>query len=179
MGGGGSNKVKETAHEKELARIATEQWHRYETTFKPLEDEWIASITGDTGNDKANIAGTVAGNIGTQYDEAQAQSDRADLADGMNVGSGTFKRGMSRAEDTGKALSRANVGVDAHQTGQIANAINVGRGQAAEAQGSMADVARGAVSDTIKSSTNKYLRQQDTNAAIGTTAGMLTREVQT
>lgn len=178
MGGGGDNEIKETAHEKELARIATEQWERYETTFKPLEDEWIAGITADTTNDKANIGGMVAGKIGQKYDEAQAGEDRGALASGMNVDSGTFKRGLSRAEDTGKALTRANIGVDTHQIGQISNAINVGRGQAAQAQGSLTDVAGSAVSDSIKDSTNKYMRRQETGTAIGTVAGMGVRSLE-
>ena len=178
MGGGGSNKVKETAHEKELARIATEQWARYETTFKPLEDEWIAGITADTSNDKANIGGMVAGKIGQKYDEAQAMSDKSDLASGMNVNSGTFKRGLSRSEDTGKALTRANIGVDTRQVGEISNAISVGRGQAAQAQDSLTDVANQATSEAMKDSANKYLNRTETGAAIGTVAGTTTRTVE-
>jgi len=173
--GGGDNEIKETSQEKELARIATEQWDRYETTFRPLEDRWIADITNSTLPDKADVGGVVAGKIGSQYDAAQADIDRKQLARGTNVDSGTFKRGLSRAEDTGKALSRANVGVDANQTAQIFNAIKVGRGQSADAQRSMSDVASKALSDTIKDSRNAYIRDQETGAAISTVAGAGTR----
>jgi len=178
MGGKGSNEVKETAHEKELARIATEQWERYETTFKPLEDEWIAGITADTTNDKANIGGMVAGKIGQQYDEAQAAKDKGDLASGMNVNSGTFKQGLSRGEDTGKALTRTNIGVDTRQVGEISNAINVGRGQASQAQASLTDVANQATTEAMKDSRNKYLSRQETGTAIGTVAGMGVRTLE-
>lgn len=172
---GGSNEVKETSQEKELARIATEQWDRYETTFRPLEDKWISDITSSTLHDKANVGGIVAGKIGSQYDAAQADIDRKQLARGTNVDSGTFKRSLSRGDDTAKALSRTNVGVDANQTAQISNAIKVGRGQAADAQRSMSDIASKALSDTITDSRNNYILNQETGAAISTVAGAGTR----
>lgn len=177
-GGGGSKESKETAQEYELARIATEQWERYETTFRPLEDKWIGDITSSTLHDKANVGGIVAGKIGAQYDAAQSNLDRKQLAQGTNVDSGTFKRSLSRGDDTAKALSRANVGVDSNQTAQISSAINVGRGQAADAQRSMSDVASKALSDTITDSRNDYIRGQETGAAISTVAGAGTRMLQ-
>ncbi len=175
-GGGGSNEVPETSHEKELARIATEQWARYESEFKPLENEWISKITADPTSTKESVQAKVAGDIGNRYNEAQAERDEQALAHGVNVNSGTFKQGLSRGEDVGKGLSRANLGVTAHKTGELMNAINIGRGQAADAQGSLTDVATQATRDTIRDKTADFQRGQDTEAAIGTGAGMLTRQ---
>ena len=177
-GGGGDNEVKETSQEKELARIATEQWARYEETFKPLENEWINDITSDSTNDKATVRGDVAGQIGSQYDAAQQGADSENLEMGINVSSGAFKDSHSRGEDIGKSLTRANTAVDASKTGQLMGAINVGRGQAADAQASMTDIAEGSVRDTIGDSKLEVQSRQDTGSAISTTAGMLTRESQ-
>jgi hypothetical protein len=177
-GGGGDNEVKETSHEKELARIATEQWARYENTFKPLENKWIADLTSDSANDKANVRGEVAGQIGSQYDTAQQDVDAGNLAAGTNVSSGRFLDSHSRGEDIGKALTRTNLAVDADKTGQLMGAINVGRGQAAEAQASMTDVANTAVRDTIGDSRLEAQSRQDTGSAVSSAAGMLTRGMQ-
>lgn len=175
-GGGGSNEVPETSQEKALARIATEQWARYEETFKPLEDKWIENITADPANTKASVRADVAGDIGSRYDEAQTANDKGALAAGVNVNSGAFKQSLSRGEDVGKGLSRANLGVTANKTGELMNAISIGRGQAADGQSSMTDVARLAVRDTISKKTRDFQDGQDTEAAIGTGAGMLTRQ---
>lgn len=175
MGGGGDTEVKETSQEKELARIATEEWARYEETFKPLEDEWLSGITADSTNDKAKVGGVVAGEVANQYDYAQTASDDNALASGENVNSGGFKKGLSRAEDTGIALTRANLGVDASKTSKLMNAINVGRGQASEAQSTLTDVAGDAASDTINDTTRKWQSSNDTGTAVGTATGMLTR----
>jgi len=174
-GGGGDNEVKETSYEKELARVATEQWARYEETFKPLENEWINNVTGDTTSSKQSLAGDVAGQIGTEYDGAQQEMDSGNMAAGTNVSSGKFKESYSRGEDIGKGLTRSNFGVDANQTGQMMDIIRVGRGQAADAQSSMTDIANRSVTDTIGDARTSAQSRADTGSAVSATAGMLTR----
>ena len=174
-GGGGDTEVKETAYEKEIARIATEEWARAEEVFKPLEDKWIAGVVADPAAEKEKISGVVAGRVGTEYDEAQAELDKQRLASGMDVGSGTFKRSLSRGEDVGKAVSRGKIGVTAGKTGKLMSAINIGRGQATEAQASMSDIARQSTEDAMRSTRDKYIASRETGEMIGTGVGMLTR----
>lgn len=175
-GGGGDTEIKETEQEKELARIATEEWQRYQDTFVPLENEWIEDVTQDPAADKERIAGITAGRVGSQYDQAQAEIDDKALAAGTNVNSGMFKRQLNRGGDVGEAVARGNVGVDAKKTGELMGAIQTGRGQQASAQASLADVANQSVQDAMQSSTNKYINSRETGNLVGTGAGMLTRK---
>lgn len=175
MCGGGDGEIKETAHEKELARIATEQWERFETELKPFEDEMIAKIGQNMPAAQENIRGRVASQVGSQYDEAQSKSDEAALARGTDVSSGTFKRSLSRGDAVGKGMATGNMLVNQKEVSDLSNAISMGRGQAAQAQSSITELAGDATNKAINDSTLDYRDRKDTSVALGTGAGMLTR----
>lgn len=44
MGGGGDNKIEETEEQRELQRIAMEQWNDYQINMIPLENEYIKDV---------------------------------------------------------------------------------------------------------------------------------------
>ena len=44
MGGGGDNKIEETEEQRELERIALEQWNDYQLNMIPLENEYIKDV---------------------------------------------------------------------------------------------------------------------------------------
>ena len=44
MGGGGDNRIEETEEQRELQKIAAEQWNDYQLNMIPLENEYIKDV---------------------------------------------------------------------------------------------------------------------------------------
>lgn len=58
MGGGGSNKIDETPEQRELARIAAEQYQYYESQLMPVRNEYIDEmLDGNNTQNYERLAG--------------------------------------------------------------------------------------------------------------------------
>lgn len=180
MGGKGSNEIKETAAEKELARISMEQWGRYASEMRPFENKWLADIQKDTGAQKAQAAGEVNALLGGEFDAQRHALSRENLAGGVNANSARFKAGFAdpaQAKATGLATASVKQAVDDRQLGRKMAAVSVGRGEAAQAQTGLSDLASQAARTEIDKEQNRFLTRASIGAGIGTAAGMATRSV--
>ena len=150
---GGGGEIKETSHEKELARISQEQWNQYKTRFRPFENEWISNIRTDQ-NDQAQIAGQVNAGVGREFDKIQKTAKAQQFSAGMDPSSGRFKAVMGglsskRGETAGRAKSAASQAVDDQTYQGLQQAVAMGRGQSAEATRDMTSLAYDATGKAI------------------------------
>lgn len=131
-----------------LQAETTNQWaaedrSRYQSTFLPLQDKFIADATGyDTpGRRSAESAAAIA-DVGLQSRLAAGTRQRGAMAMGLNPMSGRFQN-MEAKAGSDVALAAAGAGnlarknVEATGRGLVANAINLGQGLAVNPGSSM------------------------------------------
>lgn len=175
-GGGGDAEIKETAEEQELAKIAAEQWNEYQSRFVPMENEFIEDVQ-QTGDDFAYAEGIGTNQVQGESSDAVKQYRDTLNKSGAQPGSGKGIGLMSTlAANTGRA--GANVEMDAHNSvddlhnrGLMA-AVQMGRGQAADAQLGLQKVASDASRKSINDAGNRFTERAGRQQAIGSAAGM-------
>lgn len=177
--GGGGGEVKETAEEREIARIATEQWNDYQTRFIPVENAYMdkARITDE---DTDFLQGEAAKAVQGEYSKAEQRLMTQFGLSGAAPGSGKFGAGMA-ALDAGRG---AQLGLSVAQTGEQAkdlhaeglqSMIAMGRGQAHNAQLGLGQNAALAAGNAINNAANRQYGRAATGQALGTAAGMAAR----
>lgn len=167
-GGGGSNEIKETSQEKAAAEIAMKEWNRYQDIYVPLENAWMDDIRV-TAEEKAKIAGEAGGMVTKRYDDAQASLSAP--------GSGKFNSNLTtlnveRGKTAGRSMATASQLADDQHYAGLQAAVNVGRGQATDAQLGMSDLAAQSVKDATSDAVADWRSRDDTLSAIGGVAGM-------
>jgi hypothetical protein len=238
MGGGSGDSVKETPLEKEQSKVALEQWSDYQTRFVPVENRFIADVTGiDTGaiasayaiqkkaeSARANAESAIARleDKGTrkaynnakqriaEYEKAkteaeaatkslqgvkersdalwdnrkatvrgQTNADLAQRAAGVpltNPNSGAIKTGM-RAQTVGKVLGKGMVGanqaVDQQKVAGMQAVIDMGRGQATEANLGFGQLAQQSADSAIEKSARDMQTKKFWGDTVGSVGGVV------
>lgn len=174
---GKSNKVKETAYEKELATIYKEQWDYYETNIVPVENQVIDDAKAS--NDGSVYQGiSDDANLGYQRSFAQSADNAATnmAANGIDPSSGKFKQTLSSMSDneasvSSDAIARSQVAGQERFIDKTSNVMAMGQGQAQESVASLNDIAINSQRKAISDASNASQSKADTLSAIGMAAG--------
>ncbi|MEZ9681901.1 hypothetical protein AB4306_18290 [Vibrio splendidus] len=154
-----NDEQKETKYQKELAKVAANQWNDYQDTFVPVENEYIrrTKSMGDKSQyDK--VSGNVNTSFNSSYDEAGKQVDRGLAAAGVNPASGKASGAQTNLieDKLGKENQTTSAGqhnATQRYTGNMKNVVAIGKGQEAQATAGLQDISaasgRKASSDAI------------------------------
>lgn len=120
------------------AGYAKEDRDRYNTVFKPVEDQFIKEATNYASPEKqAEAAATAKADVATAIAGAKGQAQRSSAAMGINPASGRYA-GIDRAGELGGALATAGAANTARTAVQDkglalkADVANLGRGLPAQ-----------------------------------------------
>ncbi|WJT09290.1 hypothetical protein [Vibrio harveyi] len=146
-GGGGDNEVKETSYQKELARVASQEWNRNQDVFVPLQNQYIEyshSMGEKPFYDK--VADDTSLAFTSKYGEAQKQANKRLAAAGVDPTSGKAQAVnneliQDKLGNENQATSQGQQDQTTAYTGNLANVAAMGRGQQTQAVNSLQDVA--------------------------------------
>jgi hypothetical protein len=177
MGGGGDNKIEETAEQRAQADVAMMQWKDYLSKYRPFEDAFMEDVDRmNTGQQYNQVAGLAAVPVESQFSTAVRDTSRAMVSGGLNPNSGSFKSNLSkldRAKSTTKAdnMNQAQVGQQNRYVSGISNIVRMGQGQETEAVQGYGDLAtnsaRKAGNDANIALNNRRDNQQLAGAVVG------------
>lgn len=177
MGGGGDNKIEETAEQRAQADVAMMQWKDYLNKYRPFEDAFMEDVDRmNTGQQYNQVAGLAAVPVESQFSTAVRDTSRAMVGGGLNPNSGAFKSNLSkldRAKSTTKAdnMNQAQVGQQNRYVSGISNIVRMGQGQETEAVQGYGDLAtnsaRKAGNDANIALNNRRDNQQLAGAVVG------------
>ena len=177
MGGGGDNKIEETAEQRAQADVAMMQWKDYLNKYRPFEDAFMEDVDRmNTGQQYNQVAGLAAVPVESQFSTAVRDTSRAMVSGGLNPNSGSFKSNLSkldRAKSTTKAdnMNQAQVGQQNRYVSGISNIVRMGQGQETEAVQGYGDLAtnsaRKAGNDANIALNNRRDNQQLAGAVVG------------
>lgn len=178
---GGDNRIEETADQKEFARIASERWSNYKSTFVPAENKFIGEML-DYDNPARMESATRAASAAVQDSAADVWQERAGAMtrSAIDPGSGTFQSAItdhaaSTAAIETNVVNRTEQAVQDQRVQGMKNIVAMGNGQSAEALRGMGDIANRSASEAADSALRKDNRRASTHEAIGTVAGGATR----
>lgn len=158
-----SNEVQETAQEKALARVAAEQWNDYQSKYKPFENSYMKDVMADTAGREAKVSGMV------NADVAQKMTQKA--IDPNRAGSLGNKAAMDKASAMSKGQVAGTQAVKDQQTGAMQTLIDMGRGQATQAQQGMSTLAANATNTAISDASIRQQNRAATGNLIGSAIG--------
>jgi len=176
MGKKSKNRVKETPFEREAARIAAEEWNRYQQVFVPLENEFIQQI--QIGPQDYQFAqGLAAGENRQQFSQAQRGLETQLAAGGVNPNSGRFQGAISdlntaQGQSAAAGVTQANVDTRRRQIRGLNAAIGMGRGQAVQADLGFRRQAAAESQRAISDAQLAFQKNAATQGAVGTAAGL-------
>lgn len=178
MGKSKSPDVKETPYQKELAGIAAEKWQTYQEKYKPIEDAYMAKVDDMGAQWQTDMAqGSANKSIQESFASAGNQVDGSNFARGINPNSGKGMSDMASvasAEGAAGATSAVNAQQnqkDRHVRG-IKSVVDMGQGQAIDAQQGLTEAANRSASLAASEAQNKSQSHKDTMDGVGTVAGM-------
>ena len=103
MGGGGSTKIKDTAAQKSLARIAAQRFNLYQQYFVPLENQFISDVQAlKEPSNFENVASFVNAIQQPEFQEQRRQLTQQAFQQGVDPTSGQF---VGRQELLSQVLS--------------------------------------------------------------------------
>ena len=177
-GGGGSTKIKDTAAQKSLARIAAQRFNLYQQYFVPLENQFISDVQAlkDPSNFE-NVASFVNAIQQPEFQEQRRQLTQQAFQQGVDPTSGQF---VGRQELLSQAQARGlGVGTAEGMSGQVdryyqglQNIIALGEGQAGQAMSGLGDVGKIAQQRAQAEAKTQFAKAQTVPAAIGTGVGL-------
>lgn len=176
-GGGGSNTVKDTPEQRQLAQVAAEKWNFAQEKLAPLENAYMESV-GDMTSD-ANMS-YIAGR--TMQSQQQAVSDASEQVGlqlgqaGIDPSSGRFQLAMNDialggASAGGETLGRAQFEQENQQVQGLQNIVAIGQGQAGQAQAGLSGVAAQSAQDAQQTAANRFNRRSANLQLLGQVAG--------
>ena len=177
-GGGGDNEIKETAEQRELAKIAMERWDYAQKEFAPFQQKYMDKVEGlNSTGAYQGAAGRAGQGYAREFGKAGQQAQRTLTAQGVDPTSGKFSATMG-ALDADQAAATAD-GVSRTQTTQsdryvagLENIVAMGQGKATSAQAGLGDVARASGQDAAQKAETAFRNRSDNRSMVGTTLGM-------
>lgn len=172
-GGGGGNEVKETSYQKELAKVAADEWNRYQDVFVPIENQYIEKVNSMGEEPKyKQVAGDVGLNYQSNFQKARATTSKNMAAAGIDPTSGksaSAQNELVQSQLTGEnqAASQGQHDTTAAYTGNMSNVVASGRGQKTQAVNSLQDIAVASGSKARSEAYNKASEVSIPGAALG------------
>lgn len=163
---GGGSEVKETAYEKELAKVAQKELAAYKEDIIPFRNKWIDDVTRDTGALEDMVSGQVNADVAQK--RATALPAGVDPTSGM---ASSKKSALAVGNVGAKASLDAGQAVRDSQADGLQAAINVMRGENVDAQAGMQGLASDSVNEAISDASNDANVGNNTASAIMTGAG--------
>jgi hypothetical protein len=174
MGGGGGTNYTEKEHpeERELAKIAKEQWEEYKGRYIPIENEWMKSVSG---LDDEGVHASVMGRASSEFMQAHPDSLNR-IQTGMTAGDGYRRANVAddmtkSANNLSQIKNKASLGTTDRYVRGMESIIGIGQGQETAGLQGMTDVAEQAVQGRIENSKNRFKRDQGTLDGFGSLAG--------
>lgn len=165
-GGGGDNKIEETAYEKQLSRIAKEKWDDYQRRWKPFETKAIKDVTGDTTSMERMTAGKINADI--------AQSFQRKAIEGIDPSSGRammIGRTADLAEKAGRSQAMGTQQIRDTKAAGLKAAVDIGRGQSTSSQLGISQAAQTAVQNEISNAYDQFNEGNSYLSALSMAAG--------
>lgn len=176
-GGGGSNSVKDTPEQRQLAQVAAEKWNYAQDNLAPLENAYMESV-GDMTNagNMSYIAGRTLQSQQQAVSEASQQAGRQLGQAGIDPSSGRAQAAMSGialggANAGGETLGRAQFEQENQQIRGLQNIVAIGQGQAGQAQQGLSNVASQSAADARQSAANQFNRRSANLQLLGQLSG--------
>lgn len=178
MGGKSSNKIEETAEEKELAKIAMEKWEFQQEHLNPLVDTYMAKTDamktraayGYTAG-RVNEQGQIGGAQLRQQVGEQSRMAGLDPSSGraMGIQQEAMNLGAQSTGETGgrAAMEQTNQYVKGQQT-----ITNIGLGRASEAQAGLGQIASQAGQQAQQDAFTTFNRNSANMQLLGGLAGI-------
>lgn len=179
-GGGGDNEVKETAYQKELAKVAADEWNRYQDVFVPIENEYIQKVNSMGEEPKyQKVAGDVGLNYQSNFQQARTATEKNMAAGGVDPTSGkasSAQNQLVQAQLTGEnqAESQGQHDTTTAMTGHMANVVASGKGQEATAVNSLQDIAAASGTKASNEAYNKANELSVPGVALGVAGSVAT-----
>lgn len=145
--GKGPKKVEETEYQKELAKIAAEEWNRYQDVYVPVENAYIEQVKkmGDESN-YDTVAGDVHNSFTSAFDQQRDNADRQLKAAGVDPSSGKAASTQNDLINTqmgaeSQAVSAGQADTTRRYVGNLSNVVAMGKGQETQAVAGLQDIA--------------------------------------
>lgn len=145
-GGGGDGRIKDTAAQKALAKIAAKRFNLYQKHFVPLEQQFMSDVFAlRSPGAFQSVEGYVNAISTPEYQAARGQLEQNMFNQGVDPSSGKFQSGsaaLTKAQQRGMALGQTEAlsgQTDRFYQG-IQNIVALGEGQAGEAMSGLGDI---------------------------------------
>lgn len=176
-GGGGSNKIEETAQQKAQAEVAMKQWQLYQEKLKPQENRFLKQV--DKLNDPQQYERAAStSNLGymAQFGQARQQQAQQMAAQGINPADAKFRQAI---DDTGTEqqagqtdnTSRYQVNQADRYVAGLQDVAALGSGQKADALKGFSNLADASLQRAWADAQNTMIRRNDQSSAAGTLMG--------
>jgi len=173
MGGGGTKyTAKKHPEERELAKIAKEQWEDYKTRYIPIENEWMQNVSN---LDAEGAHQATRGMAAAEF--AQANPNAIQRMQGGMGGGDAYRRSnaasahITSANNLSQIKNKADLAVTDRYVRGMENVIGIGQGVKTEGLQGLTDVAEQSVQGRIENSKNRFKRDQGGLDAMGALAG--------
>ncbi len=178
MGKSSTPEQEETPYQKELSKIATEKWNKYQETYVDLENQYMSRVDEMDDPWQKNLA-TGDANKATQtsFSDTQDQIEQQQFQGGINPNSGKFQATTAQLENA-KATSKAGGETQALQDQQnryasgIQSVIDMGQGQSIDAQQGLTTAASISGDKAARDAKSQYQSASATRGIVGTGFGM-------
>lgn len=175
--GGGDTSIDDTEDQKALANVALNKYNRYQTTFKPIEDDYIGKVTTSNNADNRQRAQNIgAVNTESEFADKLKQEVQPAIGAGVDVGSGAAVNAIN-ANELQKGEARANntsMSQQAVQDSEIQGyqqVVGMGNGQATEAINGMSAIASESAAKAQQDAQNDFQKDASQSQAIGGAIG--------
>jgi len=176
--GGGSKSPSPKVHpeERELAKIAKEQWGEYQSKYVPLENEWMNRVAGyDDPSEHAKARGLAL----AEFNHANPNRF-GDMQDSIGAGdaykgAGGFGDALKTMNNATQVANKASLGITDRYARGIESVVGIGQGVAATGMQGLSDVAESAVQGRIDNMKNRYEWEQGKRAMGGAFVGGASR----
>jgi hypothetical protein len=177
-GGDPDTDIKDTADQKELAKIAIEKFARYKEVFQPVENAYMHEVSNLNSESKQQDAQSMAvANTETAFADVMKDEVQAITGRGTNINSGAINQAINDGS-TNKAVARSeNVNMtgqalqDQHVKG-LQGVVAMGNGQSSEAIQGMGEIANYSADAARDDAVNDYNKTSARNESIGAIGGM-------
>ncbi len=167
MGGGGDNQIDPTADQNAQQKVNAELWNHYQTNYEPFIEKYSdQTIAGAPAQEQA-VQSKLNADIMKQLPRPNANP----VVGAQNTAKATNLATGAKMNAVGKASQRT--------MGNMENLVNIGRGQATQAQASGEALAQQSLQQEI--GVNNINQQQSTNtvntigSAVGAGTALATR----
>lgn len=178
MSGGGSTKIKDTAAQKSLARIAAQRFNLYQQYFVPLENQFISDVFAmKSPSSYKNVEGFVNAIQQPEFQKARQQLQQQQFQQGVDPTSGQFVgRGQQFTETQARGMGLGTAEALSGQTDRyyqgLQNIIALGEGQAGQTMSGLADVADIARRRSTAEAQTQFGKSQMLGEVAGTGLGL-------